>query len=66
MLQYNVGRSLSSGLRANFSIDLSAGDTLVTLPEQEIRMIKATCNRKRRLSVTEEDEMRVNKKIRVR
>lgn len=57
------GRSLSSSLRA--SLDLSAGDTLDTLPEQEIRTMKAVYNRKRKLSVTEDDEMRGNQRIKV-
>jgi ankyrin repeat protein len=60
------GRSLSSSLHANNSINLSAGDTLEDiLPELEIRTMKAACNRKRRLSGIEEDEMRGDKQIKV-
>ncbi|KAL4945797.1 hypothetical protein BDV06DRAFT_229971 [Aspergillus oleicola] len=54
------GRSLLS------SIDLSAGDTLEDiLPELKIRTMKVACNRKRRVSVTEEDEIKGDKHIKV-
>ncbi|OJI98795.1 hypothetical protein ASPVEDRAFT_147980 [Aspergillus versicolor CBS 583.65] len=56
------GRSLSSSQRANFSIDLSAGDTL---PEPEIRTMKSARSHKRRLPVIDEGEKRRDKQIKV-
>lgn len=62
-----VDRSKVQLASASFSIDLSAGDTSEdTLPRLETGAMKAVYNRKRKLSVTEEDEMRGNKQIKVK